>query len=115
MICIDQYCQNIYRYLILIVIDLKSNHIIHNLVIFDTRFQFKKPEVKIFIWTNLNRLNRYNGAKGILLKVDNDDPDFKESKPGKEIILRYSNVKFETRSIEFGCIRENQSPSKKKL
>ena len=53
---------------------------------------------------------RYNGSKGILLKVDENDPDFARSSPSKKLLLRQSNVKFQTDSIEFGCVKENKAP-----
>ena len=55
---------------------------------------------------------RYSGAKGILLKVDDDDADLMRAGRGKQILLRPSNKKFETNSIEFGCVRESKNPGK---
>lgn len=60
--------------------------------------------------TNVSNFSRYNGAKGILIKVDEDDPDFALANPSKTILLRKSNYKFKTNSIEFGCVRENKTP-----
>jgi len=57
--------------------------------------------LKLFIF-------RYNGAKGILLKVDDDA--FRRFGQSKKIALRESNVKFKTTSIEFGCVRESKNP-----
>ena len=52
---------------------------------------------------------RYKGAKGILLKVDDDDADLMKAGLEKEILLRPSNYKFKTKSIEFGCVRESKN------
>ena len=51
---------------------------------------------------------RLNGAKGILLKVDDlDDEDFARQRREKMILLRPSNLKFTTSSYEFGCVRQS--------
>ena len=51
---------------------------------------------------------RLNGAKGILLKVDDlDDEDFGKQRREKMILLRPSNIKFSTSSYEFGCVRQS--------
>jgi hypothetical protein len=52
---------------------------------------------------------RYNGAKGILLKVDDNDADLIRAGPEENIFLRPSNVKFVTGSLEFGCVNQSKN------
>jgi hypothetical protein len=51
---------------------------------------------------------RYNGAKGVLLKVD--QKDFPTAESEKKILMRKSNLKFKTDSVEFGCVRQSYCP-----
>jgi hypothetical protein len=51
---------------------------------------------------------RYNGAKGVLLKVD--QTQFPTADSERKILLRKSNLKFKTDSVEFGCVRQSYYP-----